>query len=150
MKIETKYQGTVEVSSEQHLHFPVGLPGFPEEQQYVLLPFLEELPYFILQSINTAELAFVVVDPYAFFADYEFQLNEASQHALQIEQPEDVATFVILTLKEPFKSSTANLQGPLVINMKKRMGKQLVLNDARYKTKHPLFQLMEEDASCSY
>ncbi|MEC1154191.1 flagellar assembly protein FliW [Cytobacillus horneckiae] len=147
MKIETKYQGTIEVNKEDVILFATGLPGFADDSQFVLLPFLDDLPYFILQSIQSRDLAFVVVDPYPFFQDYQYKLNDAAVQSLKIEHPEDVATFVILTLKEPFANTTANLQGPIVINVKEKLGKQLILNDSSYKTKHPLF-ISKEGASC--
>ncbi len=36
---------------------------------------------------------------------------------------------------------TGNLQGPLVINVATRVGKQLVLADKRYTTRHPMMRL---------
>ncbi|WP_307472386.1 flagellar assembly protein FliW [Cytobacillus purgationiresistens] len=146
MKVETKYQGEMEIAKEDIVIFASGLPGFQEDNEFVLLPFLKELPYFILQSVKTPNLAFVVVDPYPFFPDYQYQLSDANIHSLKINAPQDVATFVILTLKEPFALSTANLQGPLVINVKEQLGKQLILQGPAYQTKHPLFP--QEGSAC--
>ncbi|MEW9108940.1 MAG: flagellar assembly protein FliW [Cytobacillus gottheilii] len=147
MKLATKYQGEQEINENQVIHFHSGIPGFQDETQFALLPFLEDMPYYILQSTQTAELAFVVVDPYPFFPDYQYELSEAIVDSLQIESPNDVATFVILTLKEPFSDSTANLKGPIVINVKKNEGKQLILNDVHYKTKHLLFSASTKEES---
>nr|WP_282154653.1 flagellar assembly protein FliW [Cytobacillus gottheilii] len=147
MKLATKYQGEQEINENQVIHFQSGIPGFQDETEFALLPFLEDMPYFILQSTQTAELAFVVVDPYPFFPDYQYELPKAIVDSLQIESPNDVATFVILTLKEPFSDSTANLKGPIVINVKKNEGKQLILNDVQYKTKHLLFSASTKEES---
>ncbi|WP_370223783.1 flagellar assembly protein FliW [Cytobacillus sp.] len=149
MKLATKYQGEIEISQDQVIHFSSGIPGFQDEKEFVLLPFFEDMPYFILQSGQTTELAFVVVDPYPFFPEYQYKLTEAQIESLKIEKQEDVATFVILTLKELFTDSTANLKGPLVINVKEKLGKQLILNDSAYETKHLLFNsLKEEESKC--
>lgn len=140
MKLATKYQGEQEIDEKQVINFKNGIPGFQDETEFALLPFLDELPYFILQSTQTPELAFVVVDPYPFFPAYQYELPAALIESLKIESHEDVATFVILTLKEPFSASTANLKGPVVINVKEKEGKQLILNESTYETKHSLFQ----------
>ena len=58
---------------------------------------------------------------------------------LKIGNKEDVATFGILTVKDPFDETTINLNGPIIINTKEKLGKQLVLNDGNYHTKHVLF-----------
>ncbi|HZH60848.1 MAG TPA: flagellar assembly protein FliW, partial [Metabacillus sp.] len=43
------------------------------------------------------------------------------------------------TLKDPFEESTANLQGPIIINENKKLAKQIIINDSPYTTKHKLF-----------
>ncbi|HET7522322.1 MAG TPA: flagellar assembly protein FliW, partial [Bacillales bacterium] len=78
MNIETKYHGTVEINDNQIIDFTSGLPGFLQEKRFVLLPFSGNSPFFILQSVATASLAFVVTDPFSFYQDYDFTLPDAS------------------------------------------------------------------------
>lgn len=140
MKIATKYHGEIEIESTQVIHFNGGIPSFLEEKQFYILPFVDEGPFFIMQSIQTPSLAFVVVSPFEFFPNYELKLPDQIVEALEIDESKDVAAFVILTVQEPFQKTSANLQGPIVINNKKKLGKQVILSDSTYKTKHPLFQ----------
>jgi flagellar assembly factor FliW len=44
---------------------------------------------------------------------------------------------------------TGNLQGPLVINSSTLTGKQLVLSDRRYSTRHPLMKLRDQKSVVS-
>ncbi|MFN7252523.1 MAG: flagellar assembly protein FliW [Anaerobacillus sp.] len=138
MKINTKYLGEVEISEEKIIHFEAGIPSFLDEKKFVLLPFDESTPFYILQSVTTPELGFVVVSPFQFFPDYQVKLSDATIEALKIEKEEDVSIFSILTVQEPFTKTTANLQGPVVINNKTNQGKQISLNDPNYGTKHLL------------
>lgn len=138
MKINTKYLGEVEINEEKIIHFDSGIPSFLDEKKFIFLPFGEGTPFFILQSIVTPELGFVVVSPFQFFQDYQAKLSDATIEALQIENETDVALFVILTVQDPFSNTTANLQGPVVINSKKQKGKQIALNNPDYGTKHLL------------
>lgn len=138
MKINTKYLGEVEINEEKIIEFENGIPSFLEEKKFILLPFDESTPFYILQSVTTSELGFVVVSPFQFFPDYQVKLSDATIEALTIENEEDVAVFVILTVQEPFTNTTANLQGPVVINSKVQKGKQISLNDPNYRTKHLL------------
>ena len=48
--------------------------------------------------------------------------------------------YTIVTLSKEFKKSTSNLLAPVVINVKEKKGKQFVLNNSPYTTKHPLFK----------
>lgn len=136
MKIETKYQGTVEVEEQDIWIFANGIPGFPEEKKFVILPLPENDIYFILQSVETAGLGFVVANPFFFFKDYSFDIDEATVEQLGLEQESDALIYSILTIQEPFEKTTANLQAPLILNIKNHQAKQLILSDGNYKTKH--------------
>lgn len=140
MKIETKYAGTMEINEEQQIHFKKGIPAFEEETSFVLHPFDEDTPFFVLQSTKTVDVAFIVVNPFDFVANYQLKLSESTLAQLEIKKQEEVATYVVLTVKEPFVNTTANLQGPIVLNVTNNKAKQILLSDSGYTTKHQLFK----------
>ncbi|NGP44937.1 flagellar assembly protein FliW [Bacillaceae bacterium SIJ1] len=150
MHIETKYHGTITVPEPDHLHFSGGLPGFTDERAFVLLPFGEETPYYVLQSVKTKEVAFVVTNPFLFYNDYQFKLEDHTKQALDIQSREEVAVYVVVTLRDPFNTSTVNLKAPIVINQRTRQARQTVLEYEAYQTRHPLFPKEKEAAECSY
>jgi flagellar assembly factor FliW len=138
MKINTKYLGEIEISEDNIIHFEAGIPSFLDEKKFILLPFDESTPFYILQSVTTPELGFVVVSPFQFFPDYQVKLSDATIEALSIEKEDDVSIFTILTVQEPFTKTTANLQGPVVINCNNNQAKQISISDQNYTTKHLL------------
>ena len=140
MKIQTNYHGEVEINESDLIRFEKGIPGFVDEKQFVILPLPEQASFSILQSVQTAELAFVIANPYHFFKDYEFKLDENTIEQLHIEEANDVSIAVIITVRSPFEQSTANLQAPIVIHTKTNEAKQVILNDERYKTKHSIIK----------
>ncbi|MFC7062471.1 flagellar assembly protein FliW [Halobacillus seohaensis] len=140
MKIETKYFGELEVKEEDFIHFENGIPGFESYHKYALLPVDDAGLYLALQSVDEAGVALIVTNPYLFYKDYAFDLDEKSQNDLDIAKPEDVAVYGVVTVKEPFSKSTLNLQGPIIVNLEKNKGKQIILNSPTYRTKHPLFE----------
>ncbi|KUP05707.1 flagellar assembly protein FliW [Bacillus coahuilensis m2-6] len=139
MNIQTKYHGELKIDPASILSFNLGIPGFPDETEFVLLPLPGNEQFAILQSIQSTTVGFVVTNPYGFFQDYEFQLDDSTKNQLELEGEANIQVFVILTVQNPFVQSTANLQAPVVINGSKRMGKQVILNDTSYQTKHALF-----------
>lgn len=144
MKIDTKFLGQVEVEKEQFITFEEGIPGFPDEKQFVLIPFGENTPFIILQSTNTPQTGFVLAFPYLFKADYAFDLSDEDVEALSIEKQEDIITYAIVTLKDTLPNSTINLLAPIVINTQKRQGKQIILNDNNKELLHyPLKSVKE-------
>ncbi|TXC90978.1 flagellar assembly protein FliW [Metabacillus litoralis] len=139
MVIQTKYHGEMNLDEKEVLHFPSGIPGFLEEKKFVLVPLDHNSPFVILQSIRSADLGFVVVNPFDFTQEYEFKLSDGEKERLQIEDNFSISVYTILTLKEPFEESTVNLQGPIIINENKKLAKQIILSDSTYTTKHKLF-----------
>lgn len=140
MNIQTKYHGETEINPVNIITFADGIPSFEDETKFILIELGEDSAYFVLQSTVTPAVAFLVTSPFAFFADYQIELSDSAIEKLKIENKEDVAVFGILTVKEPFDQTTINLKGPVIINRKKKLGKQIVLNEADYHTRHELFQ----------
>ena len=143
MKIKTKYHGEITIDERQIIHFENGLPGFLEEKQFIILPLTDDQIYLILQSIQTPEIAFVITNPFFFYKDYEFKLEDGVVEQLEIKEPGDVQVFNILTIYDPFEKTTINLQAPIVINTKNNRAKQVILNYDHYTTREPLFQKTE-------
>ena len=140
MNIETERFGGLDIDKDKIVYFPNGILGFPELKRYILLENNKDLPYGWLQAIDDRCIAFVVMDPLTFRPDYKPSIRENEIADLEVKDESDLCILTILTI--PPKDSeriTANLQGPLVINLANRRGKQLVLQDSSYTCKYPLF-----------
>src|SRR5690625_3333356 len=148
MNISTKYLGDIQIAEENIITFLSALPGLSDEHKFVLLNIPSEATdtFQVLQSVKTTELAFIVTNPYYFYQDYEFTLEDGIIEQLKIAEKEDVIVLAIVTLQEPFEESTINLKAPLIINYKENLGKQYILHTDMYKTRTPLsVSLSKED-----
>ncbi|WP_261769502.1 flagellar assembly protein FliW [Paenibacillus polysaccharolyticus] len=123
----------MEVDEQSIYEFSRGLPGFEDETTFALIPW-EETPFSYLQSVKEKELSFLVVSPFEFKQDYSFELSDEDKEELEIE--EEVAVFSIVTIHSEITKSTMNLLAPVVINPVKRVGKQVVLLQSDYMTRH--------------
>lgn len=135
MHIETKYVGKIEIDEQKVIHFETGLPGFKEENKFVLIDLPGNDVLQILQSVQTRELAFIVTAPHLFYKDYEFKLDEHIIESLKIKDERDVVVLSIMTIQDPFHSSTINLQAPLIINERNKLAKQYILSSDKYPVK---------------
>lgn len=140
MRIKTKYHNEVEINQMDIWYFNKGIPGFPEEKNFIILSLPDNQVFSILQSVSTPEIAFVITNPFLFYKTYEFTIEDFVKEHLELENEKDVQVYIILTVHDPFEKTTANLQAPLILNTRNHKGKQLILNDSIYKTKHPLLQ----------
>ncbi|WP_102264380.1 flagellar assembly protein FliW [Mesobacillus jeotgali] len=140
MKIGTKYHGDVEIKNNEVLAFDKGVPGFLDEKQFVLLPLSEDNIFYVMQSVATPALAFILSNPFNFFKEYDFKLEDTVVEELGLESEKNVQVYSILTVQDPFEKTTANLQGPIIINIKNNKAKQVILHNEQYSTKHPIFE----------
>jgi flagellar assembly factor FliW len=136
VKVTTKAYGLIDVDEQQRITFPQGLFGFESFKEYILLD-AERQPFYWLQSLDVEEVAFILVNPFLFRSDYEVEINDDEMREIGISGPEKALIFSIVTIPAE-GPMTANLQGPLIISRETRQGRQAVLADPRWKTKHDI------------
>lgn len=144
MIIHTATWGDLEVNESEVYRFEKGIPGFEDKTKFIMLD-QEEAPFYYLQSTEEEELAFVVVDPFLFYPEYEFELPDSEKEELKIGS--ELVIRCVLTLNKQIERSTINLLAPIVFNPEQRRGKQIVLHQTNYQTKHPLGPAAADEAT---
>ena len=137
MNIVTTRFGLVQVPESELIRIPDGLVGFRSFTQYVHLPDPVVAGLTWLQSVTAPELAFGLIPPPLAGSDYRIELRPGDRAALELDEERSALVYVILNRGEG-GGLTANLQGPLVFNPVRRLGRQLVLTSSRYAVKFPL------------
>lgn len=141
MKISTINFDKIEIVEDKIILFEEGLPAFEDEKQFVIiLNEDEDNPFHFLQSINTPELSFVILNPFEIFKDYDILLPEIAISKLKVKNEEDVLIYTMVIIPEDMTKMTTNLLGPIVINQKQKLGKQVILEENKYSTKEPIFK----------
>ncbi len=141
MRFSTTRFGNVDVRHDAVLTFPSGILGFPDWTRYVILDHDTDAPFKWLQCVEQPDLAFVVMDPALFKSDYSVELSAEALAEVKGVESDDLTLAVILTIpSEDPARITANLRGPLLMNPRTSLCKQLVLSDC-YPTRYPLFPM---------
>lgn len=137
MIVQSEILGPLTVADEAVIRFPTGLFGFPECRQFALVPANRE-GMFWLQSVEHPKLSFVLIDPFLYFSDYSAEIGAADLGDLDTSDGSEVAILAIVTLPSTRADRpTANLQGPLALSLKSRLGKQLALQDLTHGVRCP-------------
>lgn len=136
MLIETSRFGTIDVSDDVMITFKDGLLGFPECRRYALVETCADAAFLWLQSVDEPALAFVVCDPRTFVPDYTVPVRSEDVASLELSHLGDCQVWAIVNKSDDHL--TANLAGPLVVGVTSRLGRQMVLSDKRYSTRHTL------------
>ncbi len=137
--IKTSRFGSVDIDPRTLIRFPQGLVGLPGWEYFTLIKTNPEDCFLWLQSTQLPELAFVVCEPSLFLSDYRVKVKVDDRKELRLRAGRNPEVLVICN--KAGDALTANLCGPLVINAETLIGKQLVVSDRRFSTRHPLMQL---------
>ncbi|MBU8934551.1 MAG: flagellar assembly protein FliW [candidate division Zixibacteria bacterium] len=145
MLVQSDRFGSLEIPENKIITTKKPILGFEKLTKYCLIEQEDFLPFRWFQSIEDPRIAFIVVNPTVFFADYKIRVHSKEVADLGVQSPENVETYVIVTVPENPKEMSVNLQGPILINTENNLGKQLVLVNSDYHVQHPLLDASETD-----
>jgi flagellar assembly factor FliW len=88
--------------------------------------------------VGDTKQVFLVVPPHFVLADYRPDVCDLDVAFLELEDPSEAFVLNIVTMRGPGEA-TVNLKGPIVINRRTLVGKQIIpVNAAEYAIRHPL------------
>ncbi|OGL41974.1 MAG: hypothetical protein A2161_00595 [Candidatus Schekmanbacteria bacterium RBG_13_48_7] len=148
MQVNSYLFGDLIVEQEKIIQFPEGVFGFPDKRRYILVEKEESFPISWLQCLDDPYLSFAVINPFLVFSDYKVVLDNQDCEYLELNESEGAMILSIMILPEDLNKSTINLQAPLIINIQKRLGRQVILSNQKYPYRHPVFFDCEEDNNC--
>jgi flagellar assembly factor FliW len=131
MEIRTTRFGTLSVQPDDLIGFPNGVLGLQQCRQWVLLADAQNEAVGWLQCHGQPETALPVVSPRRFVPGYQIRVARRDLASLQLDCLADAQVLVIVGRNDD--AFTLNLKAPLVINLERRLGCQVVAKDA-----HPL------------
>lgn len=113
--------------------FPDGVPAFEGYRNFVFFCNTDMQPFFFMKSIGISpEVSFVCIDPFLICPEYNIRLGHADRKALELKRNEDAFVFSFVTVRDDVTEITANLQGPVVLNQKKGIGRQIITESGQY------------------
>jgi flagellar assembly factor FliW len=119
------------------LHFDDGLFGFPACRAFGLVRTAHPGLYW-LQSMEHEPLRLLLADPFLFFEGYSVDLPDADVKRLAPHAAADVAILTTITVGDVLQSSTANLQGPIAIDVRTGRARQFIVNDPSCPVRQPI------------
>ena len=142
MQVVSSRFGTLDATEEQLITIDGGLLGFPDAIRFVRVPVDDAEGWLWLQSTSDRDLAFLVISAFRFFPDYDIEVPDGDIAALEISDAADADVLALVTIRHAedggVASVTANLLGPLVINNRSGIGRQVVLADSEHSTREPV------------
>lgn len=147
LKVKTKPFGEIEVQEIQVIEFPEGILGFDFIKKFIIMDAEDQgSPFKWMQAYDEKDLAFVIIRPHDFMNEYELIISQNDLDDVKAENIDELITFAIVTIPENPREMTANLQGPIIINPVKRIGKQAISLSDRYRVRHNIIEEMSRNS----
>ncbi len=126
MQIRTTRFGSLEISAEDVLRFPSGLIGLEDCREWVLLADSENDALGWLQCTSRPEIALPVVSPRRFIPRFQFRVMRSELAPLALSDLRDAQVLSVVGKHD--QNVTLNLKAPVVINVTRRIGRQVIAN----------------------
>ena len=148
MLVKTRFFGEVDIEDEKILTFDNGIMGFEDMKRWTLIYDIEkgsEGPISWFQSLDMAELALPVINPYTVTAVYEPVVEDELLKPLGEFKDEELVTLLTITIpsEDPSKT-TANFRAPILINPVNRKGIQVIVNNEDYPIKLSIYESVQK------
>ena len=135
---ETTEKGRLGDGDRCLIQMPLGMLGFEQCKRFSLHADPAEEPFLWLEAAANAKLAFLAISPFVVVPNYRPEISDEDVRFLGLERPEDALIFNIVTVRGP-QQATLNLKGPIVLNRKTLIAKQIIpVNATEFSVVHPL------------
>lgn len=127
MRIDTQRFGTISLNTDQLFLFPQGLIGMETLRHWALLPDSNNPSVAWLQSASRGDRALALISPRAFFNDYRVRVSRREISCLHMKP--DAELYILTTVSGHVGKLTTNLRSPVLVNLSRRLGCQVVTDD---------------------
>ncbi len=132
MLLKTTRFGDVEVGDDTIITLTQPIIGFQEFRRFVLMDGPPGSGLKWLQSTDSPELAFLLVDPRQLIPDYTVDIGRHELTELAVSGVSELEVYTLLVVPEDPAKVRTNLKAPVLINARHRLGKQTVLEKSDY------------------
>ena len=128
--------GTLEIDAGAVIEFPAGLIGLGGSK-YALVATDPDAPFAWLHSIEDADVALPVTNPWLHYGDYSVELSDADTARIGAGDPSDVDVWVTVRAAGELSDFSCNLRAPIVVS--KGRGHQVINEAPDAPVRAPLF-----------
>lgn len=146
MIIETERFGSFDTKDNKIIDFPWGLPGFEELHKFIILEVSNTWPIYWLQSTENKYIALPIIVSFEILEDYSIYIKENELEGLFVESKNDLLILNIAVIPEDIRNMTINLAAPVVINVKRSVGKQIIIDAKELQIRYPGYEAVMKRA----
>ena len=128
--------GRLEVDADSVIEFPTGLIGLGGSR-YALVATEPDAPFAWLHSVDDADVALPVTNPWLHYGDYCVELSDADTERIGADDPAALDVWVTVRAASELSDFSCNLRAPIVVW--KGRGHQVINEAPDAPVRAPLF-----------
>jgi flagellar assembly factor FliW len=140
MSFQTRRFGLIDIPEEKVLRFKGGIPGLECMCRSILIKVEETLPFYWLQSLEDGDVSLPVISPLVVAEQYAPSVEDSALEGLELARDEDLLIVVVAVIPQDVTKMTANMAAPLLINIEKNIGKQVILDNPEWQMRQPIYE----------
>ena len=147
MVIETKNFGDVEVDEKNIYEFEYGLPGFEDLRKFTIITDDSgetEAPFCWLQSLESPEISFIMMDVYSIVPDYNPLVYDDDLESIGEIEGDNLLIYNIVVIPQIVSKMSVNLKAPVVINLTTKKGRQVIVKNDDYQIKYYFYEELKK------
>jgi len=139
LKINSLKLGDVEYKESDLITLSTPLLGFNELNDFLMISNETSYPFIWFQSVEDPTICFILVETIHFFPDYQPDIPKRELKVLASDDLSTIKIFAIVVIPDNPLEATLNLRAPLIVNLEKKLAKQIILDNDTYQIKQLLF-----------
>ena len=142
MIVKSSRFGEVEIDDKSVIAFPNGIPGFEDQHRFVMMRCQQTEPIQWMQSVDNEYIVVPVINPFLLREEYHIEVNDEELAVIETTEEEDIVVLCIMVLPENLQDMTMNLMAPIIINIKKMLGRQVVMDRGEMPLTFPAYEAL--------
>ncbi|WP_066683523.1 flagellar assembly protein FliW [Christensenella intestinihominis] len=144
MKIQSARFGIIEINDQSIISFDGGLPGLEGLEKYAIIRCDQTDPIQWLQSVDNQDVSIPIINPFLLKPDYEIEIDDSELDLIQTHSEEDLVVLCIMVIPDDLTKMTINLMAPLLVNIRKMIGAQIMMDYITLPISEPAFDALIE------
>ena len=132
---------SIYTENEEKIEFSHGIPGFESFRHFKLFNLKDHELFHILKSDDEAQIELLTINVRFLKSQSVITISKADMESIGATSQDELELFVILKIDHESGLFTANMRAPIIINLHRHLGRQVILDDKNLPITHPLIPI---------
>jgi flagellar assembly factor FliW len=128
---------------KRNINFRFGLPGFENLTKFQIVNLADYYPFSSLQSLEEPDVKMLILNIKSLDIAQQINIPRAELQKIELADAQKPDIFTILRINHQHRKLTANVTAPLIVNPKKEIGMQVILDNETLSMEYPVEKLLQ-------